>query len=177
MSLAVPDPVPATLQTLAVFLAGHSWPVGRSPRGVYLRPARRCTRLRDGGGPLWLLGRRDNLLGFSRAWLSGHFASRSRPLREPPGFLLAAPSFTFRWLSSASHRALPARSMGVPLVAFDASSPGRLVVVKNTEGAYLGSLLRRGAVGPNGSGGSRRIISGIGPMVVGFSPGPTARSS
>ena len=130
ISLAVPGtPVPATLQTLAVLLAGAflgPWG-GLASVCAYLGAgAAGAPIFAAGGGALYLLGPTGGyLLGFlPAAWLSGHFAARTTRLRALfPGFLLATLVIHLAgWAQlSALSGAVPAVSLGlVPFLGFDA---------------------------------------------------------
>jgi len=130
MSLAIPGtPVPATLQTLAVLLAGAllgPWG-GVASVGAYLGAGLAGAPVfATGGGAVCLLGPTGGyLLGFlPAAWLAGHIARKTLRIRVLfPGLLLA--TFVIHlsgWAQlSALSGAAPAVSLGVvPFIAFDA---------------------------------------------------------
>ena len=130
MSLAIPgSPVPATLQTLAVLLAGALL----GPRGgvasvsAYLVAGLAGAPVfAAGGGAACLFGPTGGyLLGFlPAAWLAGWMAGRTSRIRVLfPGFLLATFAIHLSgWAQlTAFSGAAPALSLGVtPFIAFDA---------------------------------------------------------
>ncbi len=129
MSLAIPGtPVPATLQTLAVLLAGALLgPAG----GVASVAAYLAAGLAGapvfaaGGGAISLLGPTGGyLLGFlPGAWLAGHLAGKTSKVRWLfPGLLLATLAVhLWGWAQlMVFSGAVPAISLGVvPFLAFD----------------------------------------------------------
>jgi len=130
VSLAIPGtPVPATLQTLAVLLAGALLGPrgGVASVGAYLMAGLAGAPVfAAGGGAVYLLGPTGGyLLGFlPAAWLAGHIAGRTSKFRVLfPGLLLA--TFAIHLSGWAQLTALsgagPALSLGVvPFFAFDA---------------------------------------------------------
>ena len=130
IGLAVPGtPVPATMQTLAVLLAGGLLgPIGGVASvtaylgaGIAGAPV-----FASGGGAAYLAGPTGGyLLGLvPAAWIAGHFARRStRLIALFPGFLLAVLVIHLSgWAQLSALAGLgPAASMGViPFLAFDA---------------------------------------------------------
>ena len=130
MSLRVPgSPVPATLQTLAVLLAGGLLgPVGGvASVSAYLGAGLAGAPVfASGGGAAYLFGPTGGyLLGLlPAAWLAGHFSRRSSRMRILlPGFFLAACVIQVSgWGQLAAMAgALPALRLGVtPFLALDA---------------------------------------------------------
>lgn len=154
MSLPVPGtPVPATLQTLAVLLAGGllgPW-VGVASVLAYLGAGLAGAPVfAMGGGPSYLLGPTGGyLLGLlPAAWIAGHFSRRAdRLLFLFPGFLLAALAIHLSgWAQlSALAGAVPAFGMGVaPFLAFDALKAlvAAAVVLNRRRSAARGRISR-----------------------------------
>ena len=130
MSLPIPGtPVPATLQTLAVLLAGGllgPWG-GVASVLVYLGAGLAGAPVfAMGGGPAYLLGPTGGyLIGLlPAAWIAGLLSRRTdRLLYLVPGFLLASLAIHLSgWAQlSAFAGTVPAFGMGVaPFLAFDA---------------------------------------------------------
>jgi len=129
LSLPIPGtPVPATLQTLAVLLAGAllgPWGGVASVAAYLAAGAAGAPVFASGGGASFLLGPTGGyLLGFlPAAWLSGYFAGRtSRFLALFPGLLLAAAVIHLSGWAQLSllAGAGPAARLGVaPFLAFD----------------------------------------------------------
>ena len=129
LSLPIPGtPVPATLQTLAVLLAGAllgPWGGVASVAAYLVAGAAGAPVFASGGGASFLLGPTGGyLLGFlPAAWLSGCFAGRTT--RFPalfPGLLLATAVIHISGWAQLSllTGAGPAASLGVaPFLAFD----------------------------------------------------------
>jgi len=130
MSLAIPGtPVPATMQTLAVLLAGALLGPrgGVASVGAYLAAGLAGAPVfAAGGGAVCLLGPTGGyLLGFlPAAWIAGHIAAKTSRIRVLfPGLLLASLVIHLSgWAQlTALSGAAGAVSLGVaPFIAFDA---------------------------------------------------------
>jgi len=130
MSLAIPGtPVPATLQTLAVLLAGAllgPWGGVASVASYLVAGLAGAPVFAAGGGAVCLFGPTGGyLLGFlPAAWLAGHIAGKTSRIRVLfPGLLLATFAIHLSgWAQlTVLSGAAPAVSLGVvPFIAFDA---------------------------------------------------------